>query len=83
MSDHLQICELLKRYPASRKKAAKVLTAFKLNVDVAVRDLEKESLQGIMKFMWEQVDQGEIRQMEEVRLEELVKQKKDVDNDVR
>ena len=48
-----------------------------------MRDLEKESLSGIMQFIWEQVDQGEIRKKEEDRLEELVKQKKNTDNDVR
>ena len=79
----LQICELLKRYPTNRKEAAKVLTMFKLNMDVAVRDLEQKSLKGIMEFIWEQVDQGEIRQMESDRLEDLVRKKKDTDNDVR
>ena len=49
---------------------------------MAIRDLEKESLSGIMHFMWEQVDQGEIRKKEEDRLEELVKQKKNTDNDL-
>ena len=56
---------------------------FKLNVDVAVRDLEQKSLKGIMKFIWEQVDQGEIRRIESDRLEDLVRKKKDTDNDVR
>ena len=82
MTDALQICELLKRYPTDRKEAARVLTTFKLNVDVAVRDLEQESLKGIMEFMWEQLDQGEIRKVEEDRLEELVKKQKDTDSDV-
>ena len=48
-----------------------------------MRDLEKESLSGIMQFIWEQVDQEEIRKIEEDRLEELVKQKKYTDNGVR
>ena len=56
---------------------------YKLNVDVAVRELERESLKGIMEFIWEQVDQDEIRKKEGDRLAELVKQKKDTHNDVR
>jgi len=55
---------------------------YKLNVDVAVRELERESLKGIMEFIWEQVDQDEIRKKEGDRLAELVKQKKDTHNDV-
>lgn len=55
---------------------------FKLNVDVAVRDLEQESLKGIVKFIWEEVDQGEIRKKEVERLEELIRKKKDTAIDV-
>ena len=55
---------------------------YKLNVDVAVRELERESLKGIMEFIWKQVDQDEIRKKEGDRLAELVKQKKDTHNDV-
>ena len=72
-----QICELLRRYPTNRKEAVRVLTAFKLNVNVAVRELVKESLPSFI-----QVGQGEIQRMKEVRLEKLIKQKKDVENDV-
>ena len=48
-----------------------------------MRELERESLKGIMEFIWEQVDQDEIRKIEEDRLAELIKQKKDTHNDVR
>ena len=37
----------------------------------------------IMEFIWEQVDHGEIRQIESDRLKELVRKKKDTDNDLR
>ena len=47
-----------------------------------MRELERESLKGIMEFIWEQVDQDEIRKKEGDRLAELVKQKKDTHNDV-
>lgn len=55
---------------------------FKLNVDVAVRDLEQESLKEIKEFIWEKVEREEIRKQEEKRLEELLRKKKDTANDV-
>ena len=39
-------------------------------------------MKGIMEFIWEQVDQDEIRKKEEDRLAELIKQKKDTHNEV-
>ena len=46
-------------------------------MDVAVRELAKESLTGFTS-----VDQRHTRRMKMDKLEEKVKQKKDVDNDV-
>ena len=67
----------MEQYPsATLEEAAKYLTRYKLNVEVAVSVLQTDKLKPVVAFIWDDVEKGEpgeIRRNEEKRLCDHIK----------